>query len=100
MQSRAGVMRVRRLEKEENVRTLVKKNDSQVMNEKRYETPVRSKDIEDAVRAGGKELEEKENIIGTLTKKKNVIVLTTEKRREGQLKEKKSWKIQGKTRGL
>jgi hypothetical protein len=89
MQSRTGVMRVRRLEKEENVRTLVKKNDSQVMNEKRYERPVRSKDIE-----------EKENIIGTLTKKKNVIVLTTEKRREGQLKEKKSWKIQGKTRGL
>jgi hypothetical protein len=62
MQSRTGVMRVRRLEKEENVRTLVKKNDSQVMNEKRYDRPVRSKDIE-----------EKENIIGTLTKKKTLL---------------------------
>jgi hypothetical protein len=70
MQSRTGVMRVRRLEKEENVRTLVKKNDSQVMNEKRYERPVRSKDIE-----------EKENIIGTLTKKKSYCTDDREKKR-------------------
>jgi hypothetical protein len=70
MQSRTGVMRIRRLEKEENVRTLVKKNDSQVMNEKRYERPVRSKDIE-----------EKENIIGTLTKKKRYCTDDREKKR-------------------
>jgi hypothetical protein len=40
--------------------------------------------------ARGLEEKEKENVIGTLTKKKNnVIVLTNEKRREGPLTDKK-----------
>lgn len=54
------VMKVRRLEKKENIRrALVKRNDSLITNEKRYEGPVRSKDIEDAVRVRGQRIRRK-----------------------------------------
>jgi hypothetical protein len=73
MQSRTGVIRVRRLEKEENVRTLVKKNDSQVMNEKRCERPVRSKDTEDAVRARQERIRRKRENYRNFDKKKTLL---------------------------
>jgi hypothetical protein len=70
------------------------------MNEKRCERPVRSKGIEYAVRARRQRIRRKREYYRNFDKKKTFIVLASDKRREGQLKEKKSWKIQRKTRGL
>jgi hypothetical protein len=87
------VMKVRTLEKKENIRrTLAKMNDSLITNEKRCEGSVRSKDIEDAVRVRSQGIirKRKREYYRSFDKKKTIIVLTNDKKREGSLMNKQA----------